>query len=496
MKFLSNIFITTLSIFAFSCAGFASTQTQVTPNPEPQALKSPVAQTVPLPTSPDATEESNLLPTSTYLPVIVSKNMFENVSVFGTLMTKLAAEKGLDKMAEAKNVWAPRDYPWDVIESSEGARNWDNPQILEREEEFRNTAAKGMKVVFILDFTPQWALKDGYSCGAAREDKFQALGNLVYDLVKRYSAPPYNIKYWQVSNEPDVAGAIGCWGDPADGFYGGAYYGKMLQAVYPRLKQADPESSFLVGGLLMDCHPDLSNCDEPKKRSTRFMEGILTSGAAQSFDGIAFHAYDYYNGAGKYINENWNSSSDTTGPALVAKSTFLRELLARYGVTGKILLNTETAVLCGSTGKEDYCQTPELQETKSAYVVQNYTLAIVHKLTANVWFYTTGGWRQSGLLDDSLVPYPAYYSFKATSEELGRSVFNQKVNQDGTPALAIYEFKTASNYIWVVWSMDGQMNTLNLPANVNRVLDQVGNLVTFSGPTISVDWHPIFVEFQ
>jgi len=47
------------------------------------------------------------------------------------------------------------------------------------------------------------------------------------ELVTRYSKPPFNIKYWEIGNEPDIDPSLiaptepfGCWGDQNDEFYG------------------------------------------------------------------------------------------------------------------------------------------------------------------------------------------------------------------------------------------------------------------------------------
>ncbi len=65
------------------------------------------------------------------------------------------------------------------------------------------------------------------------------------------------------------------------------------------------------------------------------------------FDGVSFHAYDYYwNTLGQYGNSpNWDSHWNTTGPAMIAKAKYINTLLASYGVTGKFLvLNSHNIV--------------------------------------------------------------------------------------------------------------------------------------------------------
>ena len=72
--------------------------------------------------------------------------------------------------------------------------------------------------------------------------------------------------------------------------------------------------------------------------SSKFLEGILEAGAGDSFDGVSFHAYDYYYGdLGVYGNEGWHSAATTTGPVLIAKSRFYKVIF------DSIWLSTEGA---------------------------------------------------------------------------------------------------------------------------------------------------------
>ena len=130
----------------------------------------------------------------------------------------------------------------------------------------------------------------------------------MHALVARYSVALYNIKYWELWNEPDIASSnfpgdnlFGCWGDPNDPYYGGGYYADMLREVYPQIKAADPQGQVLVGGLLLDCDPRLgAGCEKVKNNNqpSKFLEGILRKNGVPFFDGVSFHAYDYYLGSG------------------------------------------------------------------------------------------------------------------------------------------------------------------------------------------------------
>jgi hypothetical protein len=317
--------------------------------------------------------------------------------------------------------------------------------------------------------------------------------------VQRYSGPPYNVKNWEIWNEPDVSPEaipdptyfFGCWGDESDAYYGGGYYGEVLKAVYPKVGQADPSSKVIIGGLLLDCDPDNPPTGQDCKPA-KFLEGILRNGGASYFDGVSFHAYEYYSDAlGEYGNDNWNSSWDTTGPVMIAKAQFLKGVLANYGVSGKFLINTESGLLCvpewGITCEGTF------QTTKAYYVPQAYTVAIAEGLKGNVW-YSLFGWRNSELLDSSLNPRPAYYAFQFARSEIGGADFVQEVTS--YPAVKVYELDRGDRLIWVIWSLDGNDHSLNLPSTPSAIFDSFGTTVSVSNPLdLNFADGPLYIEW-
>ena len=186
-------------------------------------------------------------------------------TVFGAEMQQLTPAEGLDQMVVANTTWSRRNAVlWSAVETTEGVRNWGVLASLDAE--LQAASANGIQVILIVRSTPEWARKtagSGATCGPVRADKLAAFGGFMNELVARYSAPPYNVKVWELWNEPDVDpsqvlevdSVYGCWGDQTDAYYGGRYYAEMLKVAYPQIKSADPQAQVLVGGLLMDCDP-------------------------------------------------------------------------------------------------------------------------------------------------------------------------------------------------------------------------------------------------
>lgn len=405
-------------------------------------------------------QESPSAASTIYLPIIF-KN-YPRTNIFGVTMDMVTDAYGLTPIANAGTTWTRRPISWSAIEPTQGARNW----AAFPEQEMIDAASRGIRVILVVESTPGWALKSGFSCGAVGQQKFTALGNFLYDLVKRYSAAPYNIRYWELWNEPDAKGLLGCWGDSSDPqYYGGSYYGTMLKTVAGRIKAADPAAQVLVGGLLLACdpiHPLLGrDCT-----SSRFLNGILAAGGGPFFEGVSFHAYDYFDtGSDLYSNADWNSSASTTGPVAIAKADYLRGVLAQYGYSNKYLINTETALFHGPNVMTPVCMAnppADLASANAYYLVQAYSVAIAEGFAGSVW-YSSFGVRCSGLFDTNLNPKPAFNAYSYMASKLGEATFSRQI--DTFLGVMGYEYKLPDRRIWVLWSTGKtSSHTISLPS--------------------------------
>lgn len=369
----------------------------------------------------------------------------------------------------------------------------------------------GQQTIANILFTPPWAQKyPGYSCGPIAEDALDDFAEFMEAVVKRYSIPPYNVKYWEIGNEPDIAWGLvkgnsgyGCWGELDDPFYGGGYYAEMLKHLYPAVKSADPDSQLVVGGLVLDCDPVNPPETQPNSGELRdctaakFMEGIFEAGGGDYFDGISFHAYDYYYGEqGLYGNDGWHSSSDSTGPVLQAKTRYLRSLLDRYGYPEKELLNTELAVLCGRSGEEDFCLGDPYTETKSGYISQANAAALAAGLRVNLWYSLTG-WRGTGLVSKEMQPLPAYRAYQFTASIMNQAVYLNEV--DEFSGVMGHRFENNEGEFWLVWSLDGESRTISLPDVPEGIYDVYGNSILeqlLSESELQIAVAPVFIMWK
>lgn len=439
--------------------------------------------------------------TDIFLPIIM-KNFPVLETVFGVQMSTITVGGGLDKVTEANNYWVGGAVvEWSAVEPNQGDRNWG--ALASVEQQYKNAASRGMTVIANVRSTPEWAQEyDGYFCGPMKREHFDEFASFMVDLVKRYSQSPYNIKYWEIWNEPDIdpydnknikfRSNLGCWGDISKSHYNGGYYADMLKVVYPEIKKADPNAQVLIGGLLLDCDPNNppggKNCDP-----ATFFEGILINGGGPYFDSVSFHAYEWYFGAlGKYGSANWDSSWNTTGPVVKEKVEFLKLLLDQYDVNDKYLINTETGLICDSCENNN-----EFETTKANYVAQVYAMAIDLDLRGNLW-YSLLGWRNTSLLGENLEALPAFNAFKFArlelrdAERLGRLSGTDISNATN---LIGYKFTRGDRQIWVLWSLDGNNHTVNLvPGTPLAIYDSLGNPQALSS-SLEVGLTPLYIEW-
>ena len=424
-----------------------------------------------------------------YLPAVKR----EIQTVFGVGLAQITTSGGFDYLTQTKASWTRKDgIRWNEVETVEGIRNW--AVLDELNTQLRTAARNNIRVILIIQGTPAWAAENpNLSCGPIRTDKFQAFASFLSEVVRRYSLAPYYVKDFEIWNEPDLDPAdysfdegFGCWGDRTDPYYGGRHYGEMLKVVYPAMKSANPQARVVLGGLLLDCHPDLcptnaGHGDLPPK----FLEGVLVVNAGNSFDGVSFHAYDYYMGTGNYGNTNWGTNRADNGPVSIAKAAYIRQLLFDYKVNGKFLMNTESALLCDEDCGADF------EATKASYVVQANTAALSQGFETNLW-YSMLGWRNSGLLTSTLQPRDAFFTFKFATEKLSEAQYVIKLYQANLDG---YEFLKRNRRILVVWSKTSASFPFSLDKTPLSVFDAFGNPLPTTLP-IQVGQMPVYIELS
>ena len=174
----------------------------------------------------------------------------------------------------------------------------------------------GLEPIFLLGGNAEWAA-DSF-CGPLRPEAEAAFQRFLRDAVARYSVVPYNVRLWEIYNEPDsLFGPQGyCFGER------GQLYPHSLRLAYEAIKQTDPDALVLFGGISYDFFTTEGGRFDPA-----FLDDALAAGAGPYFDILAFHYYPAF-------AERW----DAFGPGVAGKAAYLRQELARYGLDKPLAL--------------------------------------------------------------------------------------------------------------------------------------------------------------
>jgi hypothetical protein len=383
------------------------------------------------------------------------------------------------------------------------------------EASLKGLSSAGIKTIAIVKYAPVWAQQTpGSGCGPILASALDEYAQFLTAVVQRYSVAPYNVHYWEMGNEPDTGlfmddangpHIFGCWGDPNDPYFGGRYYGQMLEYATPAIKAADQSAQVAIGGLLLNCDPAHPPAGDDCK-SSLFLEGILVyiqqhkglNAIHDYLDIVSYHGYPGYDGT-MLVDENYPTWS-ARGGLSIGKANYLKELMAKYGVSLP-LFHSEGAMLCPESDYyKQWCSNPSYGngpipaffEAQADYIVWLYVRDWANGMWATSWYQFEGpGWRYSGLLDTNQNPKKVYYALQFMTTELSSSKYIQQIFSYSN--VRAYEFSNSSKRVWVMWSPDGQNHTITLPAGTIKVLDKYGTVLTPSNNQLTIN-SPVYVE--
>lgn len=402
---------------------------------------------------------------------------------------------------------------WRFLQPEEGgAIDW--PQLANFETELRHLKEVGITPIVIIDDYPRWATDntvrwDGLptSCGRLLEDKVDDFAIFVTAIVNRYKTAEFNVRNWELGNEPDVDpnmvkpdNVFGCWGDIDDPYYGGERYGRMIIAVSTAIKAADPTAQVWIGGLLLD-KPE--ETDLLKGHPELFFEGILRSGAAPYFDVVPYHVYPGY---------GWQTVRDFDllpptwfdwGGATVGKARYLRQVMQAYGVSKPVFLN-ETSFICAYDPKYPnnypWCETPgdDFYDLQANLAVRMATRAYSENVMGLIWYTIDGpGWRWGSLLDGDQSPRPAYSAYSYLINQYRNSRVLGRVSYE--TGIEAYAFDRGTERLDVLWSIYDETITATIPAAdwlgaYGREGETITPTLSGSSYLLPVGFSPIYVH--
>ncbi len=365
----------------------------------------------------------------------------------------------------------------------------------------------GVQPIVIVDEPPIWARTNvDWKCSGIRADKVGRFAEFMHQLVQRYSQPPFEVRIWELGNEPDIDprqvsknSVFGCWGNWDEAYYGGRSYGEMLKVVSPRIRAADAKAEIWIGGLLLD-RPD-SNIPN-QSRPELFLQGILEAGAGNDFDAVPFHFYPFYSNdvTLDYSHVGWSA----WGGGLVGKAFFLRSIMAQYGVEKPLHLD-ETALVCPNHEPAYLSCTPPVSgfyiaaARYAARAAVQCAVAGIHSLT---WYVVDeGGWWNSGLYDTAGQPRLVQRALRTAAANLQGIAVEGATTAYG-PHVEAYSFRRSDQkQILVLWSHTESAVVVPIaPDRFLQAFDMSGDSLTPTMPQsdwlVTVGPNPVYIVLQ
>ncbi|MBF4192795.1 family 1 glycosylhydrolase [Mycolicibacterium phlei] len=199
-----------------------------------------------------------------------------------TWMSWDEAEGELDVMARTGASWLRVFIDWSRVEPMPGAYNWGYVDHW-----INGALDRGIRVLGLIGYSPDWARAPGvYFTGPPTDP--EVFASFVKTVVKRFGD---RVSNWEIWNEPNLPLFWGYLGDRAEG------YTELLKAAYPAVKEVQPHSTVIAGGLSPAFAPDAP---------PTFVAEMYERGAKGYFDAMAMHPYVFPHGLQADTLNGWS----------------------------------------------------------------------------------------------------------------------------------------------------------------------------------------------
>ena len=214
-------------------------------------------------------------------------------------------QRTLQMVREMGASWIVEFFPWAYYQHEDGSVAWDHPDLV-----IGHAHANGLKVIARIGYTPDWARPPDTPLTYLDRESYDEFASFAAKFAARYRG---QVDYLIVGNEPNLSFE---WGyrktTPQD-------YVDLLAAVYPAVKDANPDIVVLAGALAPTLEPEESPW---ATNDLLYLKGMYEAGAAKYSDGLAAHAYGLTFPA---------SSAPAAGVLNYRRIELLREIMVAYG---------------------------------------------------------------------------------------------------------------------------------------------------------------------
>jgi hypothetical protein len=199
-----------------------------------------------------------------------------------TWMSIVDADRELDAAAKTGATWLRVLIDWHLVEPMPGAYNWGYVDHW-----INGALARGMKVLGLIAYTPDWARAPGTSFSAP-PIRPVLYASFAAKVVERYGD---RVSDWEIWNEPNVPIFFGNFDNRA------ARYTDLLKAAYPAIKAVQSNSIVVAAGMSRAWAPDAPPI---------FINEMYALGSKGFFDALAMHPYVYPAGLAIDDHNGWS----------------------------------------------------------------------------------------------------------------------------------------------------------------------------------------------
>jgi polysaccharide biosynthesis protein PslG len=217
--------------------------------------------------------------------------------------------------------------PWAFVEPAPDQWDWGVADTL-----VNSALERGLRVLAVLNSTPQWAAPPSLLPYSARPNSAAAYGDFAAMVAARYRG---RISSYEVWNEPN---SVLFWTPNPDP----AAYTELLKAAYPKIKAADPAATVIGAGFAPVFSFGILTLSPAE-----FVKGMYAAGAKNNFDALAYHPYQY---TMKFsVGKGYPESP-------LSQVTAMHDAMAANGDGGKMIWCTEYGEPTSSVDEADQAE--------------------------------------------------------------------------------------------------------------------------------------------
>jgi hypothetical protein len=298
--------------------------------------------------------------------------------------------------------WIRAGVPWNAIEPDrKGVYN--EGFLSDIDYAIKKARDAGMQVIVpVQDGVPYWASADPHKSGGSYEKtyhprNYQDFADFFSFIVNRYKG--LGVHAYEVWNEPNLK-RFWASGVSAAGFT------QMLRAAYPAIKDADPDSTVIMGGLAGN--------------DRAYLQQVYQHGGGRYFDAAGIHDYAWGD-----PSKCWQDGDGRNAKDAFCGIEEVRKVMVAHGDASKAIWITEmgwstcrnSSAGCQQSGVS---QVQQADYTSKAYRIldQRYgfvKVALVYNFRNDSWLHDdTGDWEaQTGMVTTNFRPKPVLAAFRA-----------------------------------------------------------------------------------